>query len=134
MFHQLLLFYIFLYINIWHSKFIQSSHFSVSLLQFESASMIWTYTEPEFRLCWMKLCSSDSHCTTAPHISVSISIYLFIYLSIYLSIYTYIYIHKYIYIYIHIYLPPYLLACLPAASLPTYLPTYLPTHLPNLST
>ena len=30
------------------------------------ASKIWTYTESEFRLCWMKLSSSDDHYTTAP--------------------------------------------------------------------
>ena len=27
---------------------------------------IWTCAEPEFRLCWRKLCSSDNHYTTAP--------------------------------------------------------------------
>ena len=32
-----------------------------------AASRIWTCAEPEFRLCWMKLCSSDNHYTTAPH-------------------------------------------------------------------
>ena len=26
----------------------------------------WTCTKPEFRLCWMKLCSSDNHYTTVP--------------------------------------------------------------------
>ena len=30
------------------------------------ASRISTSAEPEFRLCWRKLCSSDSHYTTAP--------------------------------------------------------------------
>ena len=30
------------------------------------ASRIWTWAEPEFRLCWMKLCSSDNHYTMAP--------------------------------------------------------------------
>ena len=34
--------------NIWHA-----------------ASSIWPYTEPEFRLCWLKLCSSNNHYTTA---------------------------------------------------------------------
>ena len=29
-------------------------------------SRIWTCAEPEFRLSWMKLCSSDNHYTTAP--------------------------------------------------------------------
>ena len=29
-------------------------------------SRIWTCAEPEFRLCWIKLWSSDNHCTTAP--------------------------------------------------------------------
>ena len=28
-----------------------------------AASRIWTCSEPEFRLCWMKLCSSDNHYT-----------------------------------------------------------------------
>ena len=33
-------------------------------LEFQhAASRIWTCTEPEFRLCWMKLCSSDNHYT-----------------------------------------------------------------------
>ena len=31
-----------------------------------ATSRIWTCTEPEFRLCWMKLCGSDNHYTTAP--------------------------------------------------------------------
>ena len=31
-----------------------------------AASRIWTYAEPEFRVCWMKLCSSDNHYTLAP--------------------------------------------------------------------
>ena len=30
-----------------------------------NASRIWTCTEPEFGLCWMKLCSSDNHYTTS---------------------------------------------------------------------
>ena len=29
-----------------------------------TTSRIWTCAEPEFRLWWMKLCSSDIHCTT----------------------------------------------------------------------
>ena len=29
-------------------------------------SRIWTYAEPEFRLCWMKLCSSVNYYITAP--------------------------------------------------------------------
>ena len=29
-------------------------------------SRIWIGTEPEFRLSWMKLCSSDNHYTTLP--------------------------------------------------------------------
>ena len=28
---------------------------------------IWTCIKPEFRLWWMKLCSSDKHYTMAPH-------------------------------------------------------------------
>ena len=31
-----------------------------------TASRIWTCTEPEFRLWWMKLYSSDNHYTTVP--------------------------------------------------------------------
>ena len=27
---------------------------------------VWTCSESEFRLCWMKLCRSDNHYTTAP--------------------------------------------------------------------
>ena len=32
----------------------------------QAASRIWTCAEPEFRLCWMKLCSSDNHYTKVP--------------------------------------------------------------------
>ena len=28
---------------------------------------VWACAEPEFRLSWMKFCSSDNHYTTAPH-------------------------------------------------------------------
>ena len=31
-----------------------------------AVSRIWTCAETEFRLSWMKLCSSDNHYTTAP--------------------------------------------------------------------
>ena len=31
-----------------------------------AASRIWTCAEPDFVLCWRKLCSSDNHYTTAP--------------------------------------------------------------------
>ena len=31
-----------------------------------AASRVWTCTESEFRLCLMKLCSSDNHYTTVP--------------------------------------------------------------------
>ena len=31
-----------------------------------AACRTWTSMEPKFRLCWMKLCSSDNHYTTAP--------------------------------------------------------------------
>ena len=31
-----------------------------------AASRVWTCAEPEFRLSWMKLCSSDKHYNTAP--------------------------------------------------------------------
>ena len=37
-----------------------------------AANRIWTCTEPEFSLCWMKLCSSDSHYTTAPNLKVQV--------------------------------------------------------------
>ena len=32
-----------------------------------TASRIWTCADLEFRLCWIKLYSSDNHYTTAPH-------------------------------------------------------------------
>ena len=32
----------------------------------DTPSRVWTCAEPEFRLSWMKLCSSDNHYTTAP--------------------------------------------------------------------
>ena len=31
-----------------------------------TTSRVWTYAEPEFRLSWMKLCSSDNRYTTVP--------------------------------------------------------------------
>ena len=31
-----------------------------------AATRVWTWAESEFRLCWMKLCSSDNHYTIAP--------------------------------------------------------------------
>ena len=31
-----------------------------------TVNRIWTCAEPEFRLGWMELCSSDNHFTTAP--------------------------------------------------------------------
>ena len=34
-----------------------------------AASRIWACTEPEFRLCWIKLCSNDNRYTTAPLIT-----------------------------------------------------------------
>ena len=37
---------------------------TISNLQ-HATSRIWTCAEPEFRLCWMKLCSSDNHYTTS---------------------------------------------------------------------
>ena len=42
-----------------------------------AASRIWTSAEPEFRLCWMKLCSSDNHYTTVPPNVCSISLLYF---------------------------------------------------------
>ena len=42
-----------------------------------AASSTWTCAEPEFRLCWMKLCSSDNHYTTVPANVSSISLLLF---------------------------------------------------------
>ena len=52
-------------------------------------SWIWTCKEPEFRFCWMKVCSSDNHCIMAPHrISMPVTssqktkqIFLWIYIS-----------------------------------------------------
>ena len=41
-------------------------------------SKVWTHAESEFRLCWMKLCSSDNHYTTAPKYTLFIFI-IFIY-------------------------------------------------------
>ena len=38
---------------------------TIANLQY-AASRIWTCTEPEFKFCWMKLCSSDNHYTMAP--------------------------------------------------------------------
>ena len=43
----------------------------------QAASKISTCAEPEFRLCWMKFCSSDNYYTMAPLVS-SRTIYLFI--------------------------------------------------------
>ena len=34
----------------------------------DTPSRVWACAEPEFRLSWMKLCSSDNHYTTAPRI------------------------------------------------------------------
>ena len=34
------------------------------------ASRVWTCIEPEFRLSWTKLCSSNKHCTMAPQASL----------------------------------------------------------------
>ena len=33
-----------------------------------ATSRVWTCAEPEFRLGWMKLCSSDNHYTTVPQL------------------------------------------------------------------
>ena len=33
-----------------------------------TVSRILTFSEPVFRLCWIKLCSNDNHYTTAPQI------------------------------------------------------------------
>ena len=35
-----------------------------------TASRVWTCAEPEFRLSWMKLCSSNNHCTLVPQQSI----------------------------------------------------------------
>ena len=40
-----------------------------------AASRIWTYAEPEFRLCWMKLCSRDNYDTTAPQLIFRMFLY-----------------------------------------------------------
>ena len=34
-----------------------------------AACRIWTFAGPEFRLCWIKLCSSDNHYTRVPQTS-----------------------------------------------------------------
>ena len=34
-----------------------------------AATRAWTYAESEFRLCRMKMCSSDNHCTICIHIT-----------------------------------------------------------------
>ena len=57
----------------WPTKSIQpyfqpgplSEIFTITILR-HAGSRIWTSAEPAFRLCWMKLCSSDNHYTTAP--------------------------------------------------------------------
>ena len=45
-----------------------------------TASRIWTCSEPEFRLCWMKLCSSDNHYTMAPRLKIWLSEVVIFYL------------------------------------------------------
>ena len=46
-----------------------------------AVSRTWTCTEPEFRLCWMKLCSSDY--TTAPLKSCSLKLFFKSFLKIF---------------------------------------------------
>ena len=43
-----------------------------------AASRVWTCAEPEFRLSWMKLCSSDNHHTTAPLMIFNLSGFLMV--------------------------------------------------------
>ena len=44
----------------------------------DTPSRAWACAEPEFRLSWMKLCSSDNHYTTAPQVFVSLYVpYIF---------------------------------------------------------
>ena len=40
-------------------------------------SRIWASAEPEFRLCWMKMCSSDIHYTTVPQCIAILFIFIF---------------------------------------------------------
>ena len=42
----------------------------------DTLSRVWTCAEPEFRLSWMKLCSSDNHYTTAPKNTCANPLYL----------------------------------------------------------
>ena len=46
------------------SQISSQDHLTISNLQ-HTASRIWTCRETEFRLCWMKLCTSDNHYLTA---------------------------------------------------------------------
>ena len=60
-------------------------------------SRVWTCAEPEFRLSWMKLCSSHNH-------YIYVGIYIYIYTYIYyiyvlMDIYAYIIYIQYIYVY-----------------------------------
>ena len=41
------------------------------------ARLDWTCVGPELRLCWMKLCSSENHCTMAPRLLYVKSSYVF---------------------------------------------------------
>ena len=49
--------------------FLAETILSIVNLQ-HAASRIWTSAEPEFRLCWIKLCSSDNHYTRVPLTSI----------------------------------------------------------------
>ena len=50
----------------WRKAFILISSRDLTIANLRhTASRVWACAEPEFRLCWMKLCSSDNRCTTA---------------------------------------------------------------------
>ena len=59
--------------NVWQAKCVKpyfqwgplSEIHTISNLR-HAANSIRPYVEPEFRLYWRKLCSSDNHCNTAP--------------------------------------------------------------------
>ena len=45
---------------------VRDPHHRESLSSRYALSRVWTCAEPEFRVSWMKLCSSDNHYTTTP--------------------------------------------------------------------
>ena len=45
---------------------VRDPHHRESLSSRYALSRVWTCAEPEFRVSWIKLCSSDNHYTTTP--------------------------------------------------------------------